>query len=190
MVAVLVIAIFYSDKSNALMWIILIFGALVLYIFYEYGFFISVIDWIMPAFEGTAVESKLLDFKASMLQGSLTGGTITGRQNLHAISWNSFFQNPFFGTTVVGGHSSFIDRFGGMGAVVGIPFLMIFVSFIRQMVSCYQTRMAKFFFWIGIVVGFIFLYMKGNWGGEAWLIYMILMPMGIMVFEQQSLNKK
>ena len=186
MVAVLLITIFYSDKNYVLMWLLFVFGVLILYILYEFGFFISLIDWIMPAFEGTAVENKLLDFKASMIQGELTGGSLTVRQNRHNISWNSFFQNPFFGTSIVGGHSSLIDRFGGMGAMVGIPFLMIFVSFIHQIKRRYQTRMAKTFFWIGIVIGFIFLYMKGNWGCEDWLVYFVLMPMGILTFEKQS----
>lgn len=186
MTVVLVFAVFYSDKNILLLWMLTMFGGIVLYILYEFGFFISVIDWVMPAFEGTAVEPKLFDIKASMLQGELTGGTITGRQNLHAISWNSFFQNPFFGTSIVGGHSSLIDRFGGMGVLAGIPFLMIIVSFIRQMAVFYQTRMAKTFFWIGIIVGFIFLYMKGNWGCESWLVYVVLMPMGILSIEIET----
>lgn len=189
-VAILFISIIYSDKNYALMWIIYILIALVLYILYEFGFFISVIDWIMPAFEDTAVKPKLLDFKASMLQGEVTGNTLTIRQERHSISWNSFFQNPFFGTSITGAHSSLIDRFGGMGAVAGIPFLMILVSFIRQMVRRYQTRKAKTFFWIGIFVGFLFLYMKGNWGSEDWLVFMVLMPMGILTFENEINNNE
>ena len=132
------------------------------------------------------IAKDLLDFKDSMLQGQVTGGTITSRQNLHAISWHSFFQNPFFGTSAVGGHSSFIDRLGGMGFIAGLPFVMIFVSFIKRMVKLYETKMAKAFFWIGTISAFLFLYQKGNWGAEAWLIYMVLMPMGISVFEQSN----
>ena len=185
MVIILLITILYSNKNDTLLWVSLILVSLFFYILYEFGFFISVIDKIMPAFEGTAVEPKLLDLKRSMIQGELAGGSLTARQNLHAISWNSFFQNPFFGTSKVGGHSSLIDRFGGMGMVAGFPFLMMIVSFIRQTAKIYRTKMAKTFFWMGVIVGLMFLYLKGNWGCESWLVYCVLMPMGILSYENK-----
>ena len=188
MILMLVFTIFYSEKSNTFFFIIVGVLAIIAYILYKVGAFITLIDWMMPAFEGTPVEFKLNDLKSSMLQGQVTGGSITGRQNLHAISWNSFFHNPIFGTSVVGGHSSLMDRFGGMGMVAGIPFLMIIISYIRQAAKYYQTRMAKTFYWVGIVVGMVFLYMKGNWGGEAWLVFMVLMPMGIRDYESKAIG--
>lgn len=186
MIAIVLFTLLYTSKNPSLFWIIAIFSIVIIYLLYQFGVFSALIDKIMPAFIGTPVEKKLLDFKASMLKGELTGGSITGRQNLHAISWHSFFQNPFFGTSVVGGHSSLIDRFGGMGFIAGLPFVMIFVSFINRMVKLYNTKMAKAFFWVGIVAGFTYLYQKGNWGCEAWLMYMVLMPMGILVYERKT----
>lgn len=188
MVFILIVFLLYSEKSRDLFWILFLLILIIFYVLYKMGFFISLIDWIMPTFEDTPVESKLRDFKESMLQGQLTGGTITGRQNLHAISWNSFFQNPFFGTSKVGGHSSIIDRLGGMGMVAGVPFLMIIVSFIRRMRRLYSTRLAKAYFWVGIIAGFVYLYMKGLWGCESWLMYMVLMPMGILSTERKNLS--
>ena len=190
MIAIVLFSIFYTSKNSVLFAIIVMVLALLVYVLYQGGFFITLIDWIMPAFEGTAVEPKLVDMQDSIRQGQLTGGTITGRQNLHDISWNSFFQNPFFGTSVVGGHSSLIDRLGGMGILAGVPFAMIFVTFVKRMVKFYDTKHAKAFFWVGIIVGFLFLYLKGNWGSESWLMYMVLMPMGILVFERNYLNLK
>lgn len=188
MAFIVFMTLLYDKKRFNLIFIIIPLIALVFFVLYKAGVFISVIDWIMPWFENTPVEKKLLDFKKSMIEGSLSGGNIVGRQNLHAISWRSFFQNPFFGTSVVGGHSSLIDRFGGMGFVASLPFVMIFVSFIKRMVKMYDTKTAKMFFWIGTISAFIFLYEKGNWGCEAWLMYMVLMPMGILVYEKQSIN--
>lgn len=188
MIAIVLFTVFYTSRNTALFVIIASLLLLIVFVLYQYGFFVALIDWIMPAFEDTAVESKLIDFKASMLQGELTGGTITGRQDLHTISWHSFFQNPFFGTSVVGGHSSLIDRFGGMGFIAGLPFVMIFVSFIKRMVILFDTKLAKAFFWVGIIAGFTYLYQKGNWGSEAWLMYMVLMPMGILSFEKTNYN--
>ena len=94
------------------------------------------------------------------------------------------------GASNVGNHSSLLDRFGGMGFIAGFPFVMIFVSFIKRMVKMYETKTAKVFFWIGTICAFIFLFQKGNWGCEAWLMYMVLMPMGIKVFEHNTLNVK
>ena len=76
-----------------------------------------------------------------------------------------------------------------MGLFAGIPFIMIFVSFIQQMVKCYKSRMARTFFWVGIAGGLVFLYQKGLWGSESWLIYMVLMPFGILTFEDQQSKK-
>lgn len=188
MITIVLFTLFYTPKNASVFVFIATLLVIVVYVLYQFGFFVSFIDWIMPAFERTPVEKKLIDFKDSMLQGQITGSTITGRQNYHAVSWNSFFQNPFFGTSVVGGHSSLIDRFGGMGFVAGLPFVMIFVSYIKRMVKLYNTKMAKAFFWAGIIAGFTYLYQKGNWGSESWLMYMVLMPMGILTFENINKN--
>lgn len=187
-IAIIFLSLIYKGGDTTVFWVVLGFILLIIYTLYLFGFFISLIDWIMPAFEDTPVESKLLDFRASMVENTLTGGTIETRQALHSKSWDSFMQNPLLGmgASGVGGHSTLLDRFGGMGFVAGFPFVMIFVSFIKQMVKIYDTKTAKMFFWLGTICAFIFLYQKGNWGCEAWLMYMVLMPMGILVFEQSN----
>lgn len=187
-IAIIFLSLIYKGGDTTVFWVVLGFILLIIYTLYLFGFFISLIDWIMPAFEDTPVESKLLDFRASMVENTLTGGTIETRQALHSKSWDSFMQNPLLGmgASGVGGHSTLLDRFGGMGFVAGFPFVMIFVSFIKQMVNIYDTKTAKMFFWLGTICAFIFLYQKGNWGCEAWLMYMVLMPMGILVFEQSN----
>ena len=187
-IAILLFTALYSEKNRSVFWIVTAILLIVFFVLYKRGVFITLIDRIMPAFEGTAVEFKLNDFKDSMLQGRLTGSSITGRQTLHDISWTSFFHNPIFGTSMVGGHSSLMDRFGGMGVVAGLPFLMIFVSFIQQMIKLYHTRMARAYFWVGIAAGFVYLYQKGMWGCESWLVYMVLMPFGILTIEKQIEN--
>lgn len=190
MIGVLLFTILYSEKNKGLSWIVFFILLIIIFVLYRFGFFVSFIDWIMPAFEGTAVEFKLNDFKQSMQIGQLTGAHIVGRQNLHYISWNSFFINPFFGNSIAGGHSVLIDRFGGMGVVTGIPFLMIFISSIQQLTKIYHTKMAKIFYWVGVIISFVYLYEKGLWGKENWLVYLVLMPMGILFFEQKSLEYK
>ena len=186
MLGILVFSLFYTNKNKSLMVFFSIPLLLALLFMYKSGFFISILNWIMPLFEGTAVESKLVDMISSINQGQLTGGTLTGRQYLHAISWNSFLQNPLFGTSVVGEHSSLLDRMGGMGLAAALPFVMIFISFIRRMVKLYETKMSRVFFWAGTIAAFMFLYEKGNWGCESWIMYLVLMPMGIWVLEDKK----
>ena len=190
MIATIIFTVFYSDKGNALFFIIFGVIAIAIYILYEAGAFISLIDWMLPAFEGTPVESKLNDFKDSMLQGHITGLTITERMDFHDVSKQAFYNNQIIGTSVAGGHSSILDRLGGMGLVGALPFIMMFVTVLRQTYKLYTTKLAKTFFFVGIVVGFVFLYNKGLFGSEGWLVYTVLMPMGIMVFEQHFLGKK
>ena len=182
--AILLFTIFYSSRYAPLSIIIVFSAIIVVFLLSQSGVLIPFIDWIIPAFEDTAVEPKLLALKSSMLQGELTGGSITVRLNYHQISWNSFIQNPILGSSIVGGHSSIMDRFGGMGILAGFPFIMIIVSFVRQALSLYRTKDAKAFFAVGILAGLVYLYEKGNWGFENWLMYMVLLPTGIFVFEQ------
>ncbi|MBO6023318.1 MAG: hypothetical protein J6P83_00495 [Bacteroidales bacterium] len=190
MIACIVFTIFYSDKSNLLFFFIFGILALLLYIMYKAGVFISLIDWIMPAFEGTPVEFKLNDFRDSMLQGQLTGGSITGRMDFHDVSKGGFISNPIFGSSVSGGHSSLLDRLGGMGLVGALPFIMMFIAIFRQMYKLYTTKLARAFFFVGVIVGFVFLYNKGLFGSEGWLVYTVLMPIGILSFEYKVNNNE
>ena len=123
------------------------------------------------------------------MQGHVTGDSLTGRQDYHGMSINSFFSNPLFGGGMVGGHSSLLDRLGGMGLVAGLPFIMIFVSFFKRMIRVYKTTMAKEFFVVGYIVAFVYLINKGNWGGESWLLLMVLLPFGLLVAENNAQNQ-
>lgn len=189
MVFILIFTILYSKHHKYISWIIAFSLVIVIFILFEMGFLIPFVDWILPAFEGTAVEPKLLDFKESMILGHLTGSTIISRQNYHSISWYAFLRNPIFGSIKYGGHSSILDRLGGMGMFVGVPFLMIFISSIQRLLSFFKTKTAKAFFWIGVITGFVYLYNKGNWGCEDWISYLALMPIGLLVIERKCTHE-
>jgi len=189
MIAIVSFTIIYNEKNEVRSFFIFAILLLLFLVFSNDSFLIGMIDGIMPFFEGSAVEFKLNDFRDSLMQGQITGDSITGRMDYHEISRQSFFINPIFGYPRVGGHSSLLDRLGGMGIVGTLPFVMIMVSYIQQMRKLFSTRAAKFFFWTGIIAGFVYLYEKGLWGSEGWLVYMVLMPMGILVFEQKTIEQ-
>ena len=118
------------------------------------------------------------------------GGNLVTRVELHNISWQSFFENPLFGTSEVGRHSSLIDRLGGMGLVAFVPFLMIFITGIVRLVKMFKQQISKDFFWLGVISSFMFLYFKGNWGSDSWLMLFVLMPFAILVYEREDDNGK
>ena len=154
------------------------------------GAFIPILDFFIPFFKGTPVIGKLQDIRDSMSSGSIVGGNLVLRMELHSISWQSFFENPLFGNSEVGRHSSLVDRLGGMGLVAFVPFVMIFISGVIRLLKMYRERISKDFFWLGVISAFLFLYFKGNWGADSWLMLFVLMPFAILVYEREDDNGK
>lgn len=186
MLAILFFTFFYNERSSSVFWIIFGFLAVIFIVLYEMGLFILLIDWVYPLFEGSPVAGKLIDIQASMYAGEVVGGNLVGRQELHAISWNSFFKNPLFGTSVVGGHSVLIDRLGGMGLVVFVPFAMMIITAIQRLTELYATSFARMFYMAGVIAGVLLMYEKGLWGCESWLMFFVLMPFGILLYEKEN----
>lgn len=193
LLCVLFLTFIYSKKHSYLYFFTLFFLLIVFFFLYELGVFVSIIDAIQPMFEGTSVEPKLNDLRASMVGGELQGESIMVRQRLHAISWNSFLENPLWGNGIAGDHSAILDRFGGMGILGGFPFLMIFISLYRTARRMYQSKSAKSFFLIGFLIGVVYLYEKGNWGAESWFVLSTMMPMALWVlgdYQEADIHSK
>lgn len=186
--AILVLAFTYNGTRTSSYWFYMVVLALVFIVLYESGALLSIVDVIYPLFEDTDVAAKLDDFRDSLKAGELQGGTIVGRQNLHAQSWDAFFSSPIWGNPNVGGHSSILDRFGGLGLLGGLPFVMILVSFYKMASRWYTLVRTRYFFILGFLSGIIFLYEKGNWACEAWMMLMVMMPTSIMVLEHTNEN--
>lgn len=189
MLAILSFTLLYSAKNRTSSYVSVAILVIIFLLLYLSGFFLWFIDSIMPFFEGTAVEPKLVDLKDSMMGGQLTGSSITARQDHHADSWHAFLRNPIFGSYGYGSHSSILDRLGGMGLVAGIPFIMIYVSAFKRFSLLFKTRMAKVFMWLGFIMGLVFFYYKGNWGRETWLFSLVLMPIGLLSLERKILEQ-
>lgn len=179
--AIIVLAFTNNGRRLSSIWFTMGGLALLLFILYESGALFALLDVVYPWFKGTSVESKLNDFRASLIEGELQGGSITVRERLHDKSWEAFFTNPIWGEPDVGGHSSILDRFGGLGIIGGLPFLMIFISFYQLINKWFLHGRSKYFFILGFYAGITYLYMKGLWGGESWLMLMVMMPMTLWV---------
>ena len=181
--------LFTKNRTNTFRYVFAFIVVLVFTLFIS-GAFIPLLDFFIPFFRGTPVIGKLQDIRNSMASGAIMGGNLVTRVELHNISWQSFFENPLFGTSEVGRHSSLIDRLGGMGLVAFVPFLMIFITGIVRLVKMFKQQISKDFFWLGVISSFMFLYFKGNWGSDSWLMLFVLMPFAILVYEREDDNGK
>ncbi len=172
-----VFALLYSPKKKmaSLMKIALFFCFI--YALYLLGAFVSILDWAIDFFEGTATQMKMMDFK-DILQGGSTenAATIAGRANYHDISIRAFFANPFVGTSPVGGHSNFLDRLGGLGLLGFIPYLMLFYTQFRAYLKQITDSTQRIYYFVGFFATLVFAYNKGLFGQEGWLFMLIILP--------------
>lgn len=164
----------YNSKKRVASLIGVSIFFILLFILVKTGAIVTLLDIVQPFFEGTAVDQKIEDFKILAITGSSTG-TIEGRENLHGISWNSFFDNVLWGGGYAGGHSSIIDRMGVMGLIGFIPYIMIFIS----NASAWINRMNKYsrkYYLFSFLSVIVLLYTKGIFGQEGYLFFMVLLP--------------
>ena len=160
------------------------------------GFFIDLFDVLIDFFTGTAVLPKIEAFKNIYLNGDIenSGGSVTGRMNLHDMSWKAFGENFLTGgTSSVGGHSSLLDRLGGMGLFGFIPFVMIIVSQAKMTLRLLRNSEQRVYYYLGLGAALMILYQKGLFGQEGWLFLVVLLPGLIITFgdiERQRLRAK
>ena len=162
---------------------------MVLYIYYT-GFLLKMIDGLMPFFDGTAVSDKLVDMHNSLIQGRITGSTITTRNNLHDISKVNFISNPIFGGGYAGSHSKILDILGSSGLLVFIPFIMIILHFVKEKANMHKNKYYKVFIYFSMFISFVYLYQKGIFGAEGWLFTFVITPTLIdSVYYSNNINK-
>lgn len=184
-VMIIVVAVLYDPRSIVKSIIVCLITLMFGYVLHLSGFFIQVFDAMLDFFADTAVEPKIEGFKYIYLYGDVenSSGHLTGRMDYHDMSWLAFSENFLVGgTSPVGGHSSVLDRLGGMGLLATVPFLMIFIAQARMILRILITAEEKLYYVLGLFAAATLLYQKGLFGQEGWLITMILMPGLILAF--------
>lgn len=184
---VLFVSVYNGYKHMQSMLKLTLLFCTIFFVYYS-NVFLSVIDVILPFFEGTAIEFKLNDFRDSLLLGHLTGGSILGRMDYHQISKDAFFSNPIWGSGIAGGHSKFLDLLGFSGLLVFIPFFMTLISFYKDVSGKIFDRNIKAAFVASVIGVFIFLYQKGVFGSAGWLFMTVIVP--TLLLGLQSYIKK
>ena len=143
-------------------------------------FFLKIIDGLMPYFEDTAVAFKLEDLHTSLMQGRVTGSSLTGRMDYHQVSKDAFFANPIVGTDRAGGHSKILDMLGAMGLLAFIPYFMIIYAGLRRYVFRVKDRELKSYLYFSFILAGVYLYTKGIFGNPGYLFTLVIVPSIIM----------
>ena len=189
---IIISALSFDIRNKTRSFIFIILLVLIIYILHISGIFVQLFDFLIEFFKGTAAHSKMKDFKTIYLTGEIGRTTnIAGRSNLHEKSWVAFFENILTGgSSPVGGHSSLVDRLGGMGLLAFVPFVMIIAYHIRMMLQIIRDSEQRIFYFLGLGAAFTILYQKGLFGQEGWLFMMVLMPGLIITFRSIEIAKR
>lgn len=176
----------YKDKSNyfTIMTFIAVSGIFI--VLYQTGVVLNFVEWLQVVFEDTAASPKMQDFHDTITMGKLTGINIEVRMYTQNLSLQSFLDNPIIGSEGVGYHSSLLDRLGSMGLLGFIPYIMMLLTNVFLWFRTFKERREKYFYLIGIIVIFIFLYNKGLFSGEGMLFMTVLLPTSIVAINDIS----
>lgn len=189
MIASAVLVVSYNSTKKQRFYAMLIFFATLFAFLYYSGLLLSIVDGLMPFFDGTVVLYKLQDFHDSLVLGHVTGDSLTVRVDHHAASIDSFWSSPIFGGDTAGGHSKILDIFGTMGILGGIPFLMIVWSSLKLNLSVVSDSYIKMFLYSSYVIAFIYLYQKGIFGATGWLFMVVIVPCCLYSLQNQFIKK-
>jgi len=208
LIAMLILGFFFLYKNN-LQKTGLIIGLVVLLIFFLHvsNLLIHVFDFGLTITEDTYSVGKFEGFRDSYLTG-IKSSSMAIRDDLHNISFRSFLRNPIWGgniekidltldasdvvassNSVIGGHSSLIDRLGGMGLLGFIPFIMIIITSIKTWKTFFHSRNAWYFYCVGLGAAGILLYTKGLFGQEGWFTMIVYLP-ALILFGSNYISKK
>ena len=191
---VMLVAFFfaYLFDVNRLERSVLVLGVFLFigYVLYQNGFFLMIVDGLMPYFEGTAVAFKLEDIRASMLQGQVTGSSLTSRMDYHQISKDAFWSNPIVGSDRAGGHSKILDMLGTMGLMAFIPYIMILYSSLKGFIIRVKDKEQKLYLYFSFILSGIYLYTKGLFGSPGYLFTLVIVPSIIIAVNKGSIIER
>ncbi len=191
--SIFILYVFIIQKKSSNKTIILLsLGLLLFAVVYYSGLLLTIVDSLLPHFQGTAVELKLRDISNSLSSGSMTGETLEVRAERHDLSRNSFLQNPIFGigTDEVGRHSHVLDILGSMGLFAFIPFFMIIWTTLKMYLPYSNSRISNLMLYSCFIIAGVFLYSKGIFGSTGWLFMCVIAPSLVIAINYSHNIKK
>jgi len=137
-------------------------------------------------FVDTALDNKFKDISISIEHGN-TEGQVGGRNNLYKKSWNTFLEEPLFGSldkSNAGEHSYIVDRLAYFGIVGIIPlFLFCFCTFKNMYVLCYQQ--CKIYLLFSYILFTMMLFLKNSTGIEIYIYIFVYIP-GLCLYVNEN----
>ena len=160
---------------------------IIVMVLYYSGAMISIVEFLLPYFDGSTIAFKLNDIHDSLLEGKLTGDTLTGRTDYHGMSINAFLSNPVIGSMPVGGHSKILDTLGAMGLLAFIPYIMIIISTLKYYTKrVSQSVDMRVYLFVSFLLASVFLYTKGIFGAPGYLFMFVIVPATIMTLQDHD----
>ena len=123
------------------------------------------------------MKEKVADIRYDMIHDSETGD-MANRQNLYALSFETFLTSPLVGTddyTRIGGHSSIIDRMAAFGLLGFVPFILVLILATFQCRTCLPSS-SRWYFTICVISFAVMQLMKSMCHVEEWLMYLVVAP--------------
>ena len=187
---ILLFSLLYKNNVKNAILTTFIFSIFILVLHFS-GAIESIFDSTIKYTEGTYSNGKIRGFK-DMYMGT-SDEIVDYRERLHMISFMSFVQSPIWGrnsvrkevidasfvsaeNSVIGYHSSLLDRLGGMGVLGGLPFVMIFWLIYKDWKYRMPRGECQYFYMFGVIAAFILLYEKAVFGQEGWFSLCIYLP--------------
>ena len=177
LVGVIVFSVIISraKKGTVAVWIFFLF--LILILLFAFGVIDIILDQIAEFYMGTSTYGKMKSIKYA-----LNGQRTLNRTSFHMQSWYAFENNPIIGSMPVGGHSSVLDRLGGLGLLGFIPFTGMFISIIKVENRHYSNKAINYYH-LMVCATLVLLYEKGLFGAEGWLFFGVLCPACLTTFD-------
>ena len=121
---------------------------------------------------------KIEDFEQSLESDyDSSGSDWEARQNLYDQSFSGFAENAFFGTnSMVGGHSSFLDRLGVLGLLGFIPLIWFFILQLKAgAVPIPQKH--RVYYYEGCLAGLMMLSIKSTLYPNVTIVLFVVLPL-------------
>ena len=155
------------------------FIALFFIFFLNKDLILSGLTSVQYIFIDTDIFPRLNDIYNFIHYENITGQASL-RLELYELSWNTFIENPLFGSFQspdIGGHSFLLDRLAYFGIIGGLPFFLFFYYTLKDHYNSIP-KASRLYYMISILV-FIALSFTKNLGGIQIYSYLLVVLPGL-----------
>lgn len=131
--------------------------------------------------------------KVMLFQESITNENVDvmeNRESLYQKSFDGLFSSPLIGTnSIIGGHSSLLDRLATLG-IFGIIPLILFLIYQYKSTTKRMKEKVVIFYAVGFMMGLLMCSVKSMWYWEIHFSMFVFLPISIIYFSNLSVEQK